>query len=322
VWGSFFNAGMAAQVMRSDGSRNHHNRPVLFYCPRDLSGDCDQFSQFSLSGHSQLGSLTYRCFPVEMTARLFPWLSFSALGQTNSWHTNLTLWTDPHFALTFAHPQGCSALATSSDRTYQLFLGPRNVSAKFFGQFDGFRANFDMDIGDITTFVTTFIRGSFMCGCHLHMHIKDVGTNRNSCFFLWEHVRWSHCFRVTFPVVALQEFSFIYGFAFSGQNKTKVKATIAYGPREQINFSFGGKFEWRNCMASFFMGERSIGDQFAVKTALVWKLTDDTKLSVARMTDHYVMSLQRKIQNGIVLTPSFLYKDGLIGMKLGIVAQE
>jgi hypothetical protein len=308
--------------MRADGTVNHHNRPVLFYCPRELSHDSDKFSQFNLSFDSKSGSLGYQCFPVEITARISQWLAFSALKQTNSWQTGLTLSPNPHLSLSFVHPHGLSALATSIDRTYQLFLGPSNVSAKFFGQFDGFRANFDMDIGDITTFMTTFIRGNFSGGCHLHMHLKDVGTNRNSCFYTWENPMWAHCFRVTFPVVKLHEFSLNYGLAFRDRDRTKVRVTVALARMFQIRFALGGKFEWRDCRVRFFLGDKSIEDGFAVKGAIDWKATKDTTLSIAKMSDHYALSLRGDLQNGIVITPSFLYKEGLIGMRLGITTDD
>jgi hypothetical protein len=312
-------------IMRVDGSINHHNKPRLFYCPRSLSGDRDTFSQFSLSFDSPATTtFKYRCFPIDFSARYHPWFHLTGSNQTppSLWRTTLTLSPASHFAISFHHPIGCSALAFSSDNAYQLYLGPNNVSAKFFGQFDGFRANFDMDIGDITTFITTFIRGDFLCGCHLQMHTEDVGTNRNSCFCTWEHPIWSHSFRVTFPVVALQEFSFIYGSSFRSEDGAKMKSTLAYGPRQQISFTFGTKFEWENWKINFFMGQQGIGDAFAVKARLNWRITKDVKVEIAKLTDHYEASLRRKLQDGIVLKPSLRYKEGLIGVGMEIVTKE
>jgi hypothetical protein len=222
--------------------------------------------------------------------------------------------------MTFSSPAAFAASLTTPNGSNRLYIG-----AKIHADFDGFSTSIAFDMGDLITCMTTFVRGNFLCGCHLQMHAsKDAGRSQNSCFWQWELPVWSHAFRVTFPVVAFQEFSFIYGLAFRDRD-TKVKSTIAFGPRYCLNLTFGTKFEWKQCRFNAWIARRSISDgnvDWLARGSVEANVAADTKLSIARLTDHYAVGLKRKLNTGAQLSPSMLYKGGLIGVHIGIVYNE
>jgi hypothetical protein len=227
--------------------------------------------------------------------------------------------------MTFSSPTAFVASVTTPNGSNQLYLGASNVAAKIHADFEGFSTNIELDIGDLTTCMTNFVRGNFLCGCHLQMHTsQDANRSQNSCFWQWELPVWSHAFRVTFPVVAFQEFSFIYGLAFK-DGDTKVKSTIAFGPKYCLNLTLATKFESRRCIFNAWMARRSISDgnvEWLGRASVDVNVAADTKLSFAKLTDHYAVGLKRKLDTGVQLSPSLLYKDGLIGARIGIVYNE